>query len=831
MSTPPELRPAPIGAAPADRVLPLKAALPRTSGEPGEASLRLGAAGVWLQVGEEGDGGDVEVRELSGGAFRWEGGARRDSLVVGDLTLPLPMGAGARAREMLALGRIRARGAPHIPPLEPSRYVAPAPPLADAWLTRWMDADEILLAWLPTATDQPVPSAVGLEARGALRFLLTDRRAAAVALGPLGDVWLCPLPPRALTVERRLGRDRVQAGGIEWYPELMGEALFQELAPLPALSADDRVMEAARLSWLKRSGGDGEAARRLLDRLAARSDDPLAPLALAVVTWRGAAARPLEDALAAPQPREALSRLAADPASGEPLAAWAEGWALSGEERAALARGLMEVEAEGGRAPAASLPLHEAAHALATAAEKDPVNLAALDIALAEHRILAGAHEAARSLMEARLAALPDETLADLLPPEEADLTTGAGGQALRIRILELLVVARGDPIVPDLRATAELARLQPLVARRLEDLTAVASGSLAERASRVAALLAGEGLASAASTPPDPPRLSPLPAAALDELVQHPAARSGGALASLQGWMGKARTPDQGALRRWSEHLSATAWPQAAAAIADATLLLGLPADLDAYISRGEARVGIRAYSGDPPFLLIGHAHLEQGGDFSMSDAELRFALGAELAHLRFGHTRLTTSELWDGVLDRGSAVVDATMALLGPLGLIGGALTGLTTAGRIHEAGQAFRRHLATVQRGADGAASVMGVSARLKRWAAPARAEATAEVEAREELLAFCRSLQLTADRAGLILSGDVGAAARAILLSTRRHRPVLEIAARHGLDQAVARRDAGGHLLEQDLAIRLAALFAFYLSEDWVRAREAALGRGP
>ena len=122
-------------------------------------------------------------------------------------------------------------------------------------------------------------------------------------------------------------------------------------------------------------------------------------------------------------------------------------------------------------------------------------------------------------------------------------------------------------------------------------------------------------------------------------------------------------------------------------------------------------------------------------------------------------------------------------------------------------------------------------MGVGHKLRDWtrrASPPE-ERLARMDARDELLAFCRSLQLTADRAGLLLCGDVGAATRAILLTSRRLGPVLDIANRHGLATATSRRGEGGAPLEQELALRLAALYAFYLSEDYTDLRGVITGQ--
>ena len=74
-----------------------------------------------------------------------------------------------------------------------------------------------------------------------------------------------------------------------------------------------------------------------------------------------------------------------------------------------------------------------------------------------------------------------------------------------------------------------------------------------------------------------------------------------------------------------------------------------------------------------------------------------------------------------------------------------------------------------------------------------------------------------MQITADRAGLFV--DLGAAIRTMFLVQSRLRPELAVAERLGLTDALGRTDADGTPLLGDLAVRIAALTAFWLSDDY------------
>ena len=87
--------------------------------------------------------------------------------------------------------------------------------------------------------------------------------------------------------------------------------------------------------------------------------------------------------------------------------------------------------------------------------------------------------------------------------------------------------------------------------------------------------------------------------------------------------------------------------------------------------------------------------------------------------------------------------------------------------------------------------------------------------------EELITAHRVMQLTADRAGLLVSADLQASIRAILLLRSDHRVLLDRSLREGLISVLSERNASGEMAHQALAVRIAALFSFYLSSEYAR----------
>jgi hypothetical protein len=428
------------------------------------------------------------------------------------------------------------------------------------------------------------------------------------------------------------------------------------------------------------------------------------------------------------------------------------------------------------------------------------------DIRLAEHLLECGEMAQAQRLLEARLRSLPSEDLDDLLPPDDADLTKGAGGKALRIRIRELIAQSRETT---DLDTLAELAQLQPLMQARVTALADAAEGTLRLRAESVAQLLKPAGLIGDSKARENVRRDSPLSEHELSHFLSHPLAREESPFTSkLQALLASVPTPDHGVLKDYCERLETAGNSAAEGALGDAAVVLGV-SRVSAYVSRGSKSIGVRAYEDDLPFVLIGGQHLEEG-PYRMTASELRFALGAELAHLRLGHTPVTSSEVWAGALNKTREGVDFAFAFI-PF------LKGYKLAGRMsqvlsHVPAPAVRQLLAGVEK----------MRARLDKSKQLVGDPAEAALSRiNEELITAHRVMQLTADRAGLLVSADLQASIRAMLLLRSDHRVLLDRSLKAGLISVLSERNASGEMAHQALAVRIAALFSFYLSSEYAR----------
>ncbi|MBI3203959.1 MAG: hypothetical protein HYZ29_20630 [Myxococcales bacterium] len=750
-------------------------------------AARSAAEGVAIDLGRRSD-------------FRYEMGTLGDRLSVGEIHVVVPTTSRREARQCVALGRLG--GGAMRRPREVGRHVGPLGAVARAFLDGFLGPDELMLAFLETDADAPIESSVAPGSSGTGYLFVSDRRVARLVLGVLGDQRVEPLEAVPLVLDESLGRTDVVAGRFRWRVARGEVDRWREILAGLDHQGAARVRAFARANWLGRADPASLAfSRTLLDR-GVRGGDPLAIAAAFMI-----AAELTEPSALHAELDAAVAGLSSHRLPSDALAQTWKDFRLSPEAAVVL---LDRLRSHGDAAEPWALALHERLHARLLELRRDPKRLARADVELAEHLIRSSQRERARTLLEARLDDLPSEELLDLLPSEDADLTAGAGGQVLRIRVHELLGEARRTAQGPCVRALAELARLQPLVEARVRALHRAAEGELRTRAGAVLAVLGPGGLARREATA-DLPEAPALPEALLQAVLPHPAARAESAvLGRVQSLLAAVPEPDHGTLLEYVEPISAARQPEATRALMRAARLLGVER-MQGFVSRGKKGIGTRAYEGPPAFVLVGVRHLDDDPDYGMTEAELGFAIGTEVAHVAFGHARVTSSEIWRGLFERSREGFDLLLGLL-PL------FKSYRMAERAYQILQKIPT--TTIQRVVGGASAV-----RKKLASRPDLGETHQSDDVlsamHEDLVATARVMQLTADRAGLVACRDLGAALRAMLLIRPDHRKELALAEHGGVLELLRERSAAGHLAHQDLAVRIAALCSFYLSDDYAR----------
>lgn len=733
--------------------------------------------GLWLVAADSVRGTAVD---LVGENWSYETGRRTDILDVCGRRFSASGNTRQALRETLSIGRLRAGKPGTARPVLPSRYIAAPDAVERAALSGLSEAGEVVLAFVRTDARAPLASRRIDETDGAVYFVLTDERALELVLGSIGDRRIVVLDPAAIEVrDRRV--DFGDALGVKAKPQ----DRFLEVLEALGTRGVERILAVARLNFVGRSGEDTalRAARGLLEEAARRGS------ALGVVGQYLVAAE-----------------LGEPPASRPPLDAVviddpAEVYRLWRSFRFSVRAGYELLDALRTRGvDSTTLELHRALREAGPSEAEGTLGASIADVDFAEHALAAGERALGLAVLEKRLASLPPYAVGDVA------LDTTAAARAVRTRILELLVEARGQPDTPDVAALSELSKLEPLARDRMLALAEVAADGLRERAARVAALLSTGGLSPAEPAAPEP--APALPTEALEARVPSRVSRDREALlGALQVLVAATQQPDFEAVLDYCEPLTLETAPAAARALHAAARILGTAVP-GCFVSRGRKDVGVRSFQEPVPFVLLGGRHLDPHADVALTEAELRFALGAEVAHLRFRHVRVSVDAVWEGALDKSRQGLDFALGVL-PM------LTGVRMAGRLGKVASQLEPE--TVRKAIRGA-TLLNESLQKARKSEP-RPDDTGIAPSNERLIAAHRLTQLTADRAGLLVAGSLRAALRAMFLVRRDYAQALEEASRAGLGVFFEAKLKARELPFYDLCIRAGALIAFYLSDDY------------
>jgi hypothetical protein len=714
-----------------------------------------------------------------------------------------------------------------------SRYYQKSEKEHEKWLTKYLNFHEIVLAWLSVYSVMHPTLKYERKKKISWRYLLTNTRQVLVAFGDEGKTSVFELPEQAFYITSSLGRDTITVDKLTWKTEFKNEYLYKEIKELPGIEEKNRTREAARLNWIHGEGRKKNAqfVVWLLSELTQEGGDPRDCLSHAFIKYQLDSKKGKKKAhdfdLLKDLYLHCLKKILKEDEVSIDFKEWAQQWAVPAEQQIALVHLFFEIDLRKKIAPLI-LSLHRQGRELILKEQKDTLSRIIIDLGFAQHLLDVQKYDEAVPILEKCLSRLPHEFINELTPSKKVNLTEAECG-SMKCRTLELLAEARGEPNSPDLKAIISLAQLQPLVSRRINALIDAASGSLKRRAQKIHHILESpDGLAAHEEEYYSHKKVNPLSKKLIEEKIPYNATQKGGYFDSFQNWLGKAKIPDHSILKSYAERATPQKYPSIIKSLGDAALALGVNS-VDAYISRGQRSFGIRAFEGTPPFLLIGIEHLEPESDYYMRFSEMRFAIATEVAHLRFHHTRLTSDELWEGIFHKGKQVLEAVSLLAGPIGFIGNALRGVQ---RLSAAQQLISK-AQTLTLGAARAVDFLGFAREVKDSALAGMNEKSSKnddtiSDDSENLLAACRMMQLTADRAGLVLCGNIRPAIRAIFLTSRTCCGELSLAERYGLIKVLNRKNEDSEFLNQELAIRLASLCSFYLSEDFIELRRVLTG---
>ena len=280
-----------------------------------------------------------------------------------------------------------------------------------------------------------------------------------------------------------------------------------------------------------------------------------------------------------------------------------------------------------------------------------------------------------------------------------------------------------------------------------------------------------------------------------------------------MQKWLAKIEVPDYSMIKSYSEQLTEKKHPLLNEIVTDIKYALNIE-NLEVYISRGDKSVGISGFEGTPSFLIVGGDHLDEKSAHYLGFKELKFAVAVEMAHLYFKHSRITSTDIWRGAIDKGYMVIDTALTIIPIAGLFGKSLQGISKLNAISSILQKANK-LEGVSQNSKGIISATSQAVEVYNE----KVLKEKDVDKEKQIMASSRVMQLTADRTALIFTDELNAAIRAMFLVSKRYYTELPVVEKYGLRAFLLKKSEDNSFQHQNFAIRLANLFAFYLSDEY------------
>jgi len=700
-----------------------------------------------------------------------------------------------------------------------STYIEPFNLKEKIWFLCEKNKDDILLANLEISEFKKIPEQYSDNSKLKWNYILTNQNAFIVGFNEKSDIThQIDISENILSVKNEIGRIPVKAAEIEWLSTRNNKNLYQEIKDFTTIEQFSRINEFSRINWLKKDKSNSYS-KYLLQELQKRRNNSLDEFSSLFIDFSENNEIMLNQYSKDEKVINLIKRLLSEEKINDKLIDWAEKWNISSVDSFGILQLFLKI-AEDNSQLEKFLAFHKKVRAQVLKNEKDKINLVLFDIDFCKHLIKCNEKKEAIKIIETNLKSLPDESLSDLLPPKNLDLTGKAGGQVLRVILMELLASAQEkNESIPVLQ---QLTMLQPLSKERLDSLIEISTNDLQSRTKELRQLLEPEKLNNPLVEYKDL-KYNSLGTQNIDEKLKHPSTRKGGSLASIQTWLATVKIPDYTVIKSYSEPLTSRNYSKVNDIVTDIKVAFSLDG-VETYIARGDKSIGINSFEGANPFLIIGGNHLTQDTPHFLTLNELKFAIGVELAHLYFKHSRVTSTDVWRGAIEKGTWVFETVISILPVVGILGKTLGSIEKLNSLAQLLQKSEK-ISKVTSKSQEVISTTTQAVNIYKTATKKDEKSDKE----KELLAISRILQLTADRAGILFCGDMKTAIRAIFLTSPKYASDLPIVERYGITEYLLKKDDSDNYIYQDLAIRFASLFSFYMSDDYILLRDKLINK--
>ncbi len=699
---------------------------------------------------------------------------------------------------------------------ENNRYIEGVVEKEKLWFYDIQKEDEVLLAFLNIDSVKQISGVETPNNELKWKYFLTNKNSKIIGFSQnFVEIESFYISNKKMIVNKGLTKDTVDIGSYQWVTTMGNAKFYREISNYVDFETNQRLYEISKQNWLYSNKEAYDFVYSLLNELMNLRNNPFDELSLFFIEYLYEDKNTVFENITKD---EKLSKLITKIINYEDvedqLLNWKDDWKLSTNQEITILRLILEF-AENDTQLLKILQFHTSIRDKFLKLEKDNLNIIIFDIEYCKHLIECNQQTEATKILTKRLKELPDETLSDLLPAEDIDPTSNASGQLLKVSILELLV--ESEDAEKSVSRLLEITMLQPLSKERLDNLASVATNELKLKTQIISSLLNPDAIGTADSTFEDV-KYQKLKKKEIEQKLKHPATRKGGMFGSLQNWVANVQIPDYTVIKSYSEPLTSRKYPEISNIITDIKVAFGLEG-IETYISHGDKSVGIKSFEGTPSFLIVGSEHLDEESQYFLNFSELEFVIGLELAHLYFNHSRITSSDIWRGAMEKGTLVFDTLLSVIPFVGSVGGAIKYIPKLSSLAK----FTQSTSKISKIGSKSVAVLEKTSLAVNLLQKIKVSDD-KTEKKQELIAIARMLQLTADRSGLLFTGDLKSAIRTIFLTSKTYIQEFDVANRYGINEYLLSKDSDGNYKNQELAIRFASLFSFYLSDDYDELRK-------
>ena len=692
------------------------------------------------------------------------------AIQIGETTFSLPF--GSKAQETIASALLYDADPISIEDQLMGAWTCELSYAQRLWIETNFEEEEQLIAAIETASEADfTPKLNGDEPKEYL-FLISDRRCGLLGMSEYGEGHFFPLAKQELQIDRGFGRSDIRCGPLEWKATMSNSNQYETIAVLPSLERFPRIRRAALHL------NEFPFQQKRLFGLLKYAPDPINRFIAIWMHEGGDITLILEEMMAEHEHSKAIC-------------SWFAESELSEKDRNIIVEKALSISDTPQKARW-SLPIHQ----YNLEHSKEPTNVQ--ELAYIEHLLYTG--NDARTELKELIKKIPNEEWSISLPMHFAAIQENTPLNSLTFRAYSLL--EQYTPEEERHEVQTQLLRHSPLSLPIAEKLSSSQDPKSALLGKEVLNLIQG----CEQHTSFSPPTSLPLLSQEEQERLKHPISKTGGMFDGMTEWVAKTDSPDFGILQKYCAQISQQEHPQLTESVRHICSMLDIPVP-PIYVSWGEHNIGIRSHESPSPFIIIGGEHLKEDSPNALSPGERTALLAMELTHIKNKSSRITSNEVWHGLLHKGGVVLEGAFTLL-PM------LKHLPTSWMQKvETYNTIRSVIPT-----------LWFEQLYNRTPIPniLPSEAKKEglsIDPSAVLLAY-RALQLNADRMALIATGSLHDTISSFFIGFPTLLPFKNTLRSKGLQQLYkSNLPESMRGIQENITLRAASLISFYLSEEY------------